>query len=185
VRVSFTAVRGPLFSGPLGGAAVLEAILRRLRGVGTTVVIGPLWLGETLSAEIPIVLLVEPEERDRARRIARRTAAAQRRLTVIVAGVDLPLALGSVDALLIENIAALEMPAASEWLSTLVPTLRAGGRLLTADVTEDPLEEARLAGLWLASALTHIAQERPRDGVVLTAGNAPSEALVRARFEAA
>jgi hypothetical protein len=178
-------VRGPLFSGPLGGAAVIEAILRRLRGVGSAVVIGPLWLGETLSAEIPTVLLVEPEERDRARRVARRAATAGRRLTVAVAGVDLPLHRGTVDAVLIESVATLDTPAAKEWLSSLIPTLRAGGRLIAADVTDDPVEEARLSGLWLASALTHIVQERPRDGVVLTAGHAPSEALVRARFEAA
>jgi hypothetical protein len=178
-------VRGPLFSGPLGGSAVLEAILRRLRGVGTTVVIGPLWLGDALAAEIPTVLLVEPEERVRARRTARRAAASGRRLTVVTAGVELPLARGAIDAVLIESVAALDMPAATEWLSTLIPTLRTGGRLIAADVTDDPAEEARLAALWLASALTHIAQERPRDGVLLTAGTAPAEALVRARFEAA
>jgi len=176
-------VRGPLFSGPLGSASVLEAILRRLRGVGTTVVIGPSWLGDTLSAEIPTVLLVEPEERQRARRLARRARAAGRRLAVVVAGVELPLAPGTVDALVIENVAALDTAESTEWLATLIPTLRDDGRLIAADVTEDPAEEARLASLWLGAALTHITQERPRDGVVLTAGRAPSPSIVRTRFE--
>ena len=34
-------------------------------------------------------------------------------------------------------------------------------------------------------ALTGIAQDRPRDGVVLTIGTAPAAALVKARFQAA
>lgn len=178
-------MRGPLFSGPLGGAAVLDAIVRRLRGARTTVVIGPPWLGETLAAELPTVLLIEPEERARARRIARRAAAAGHRLTVMVAGAELPLARGSVDALLIESVCTLAAPQAGEWLATLVPTLRDGGRLIAADVTEDPADEARLSALWLDSALTHIAQERPRSGVVLTMGRAPAAELVRTRFAAA
>jgi len=178
-------VRGPLFSGPLGGGAVLDALVRRLRGAGTVVVIGPLWLGETLAAEVPTILLVEPEERPRARRTVRRTTAAGRRLTVMLAGVDLPLARGSVDALLIDSVSTLAAPEAAEWLATLVPVLRQGGRLLAADVTEDPADEARLAALWLASALTDIAQERPRSGVVVTSGRAPAAELVRTRFQAA
>jgi len=182
VRVSFPAVRGPLFSGPLGGGAVLDALVRRLRGAGPVVVIGPLWLGETLAAELPTVLLVEPEERPRARRTVRRSTTAGRRLTVMVAGGELPLARGSVDALLIESVSTLAAPEAALWLATLVPVLREGGRLIAADVTEDPGDEARLAALWLASALTHITQERPRSGVVLTSGRAPAAELVRTRF---
>ena len=175
-------MRGPLFSGPLGAPVVLEAIARCLRGAGTTVVIGPPWLAETLAAEVPTVLLVEPEHRDRAQRVARRAGAAGRRLLVGVAGADLPLGPGTVDALLVESVASLEAAEADEWLSTLVPTLRLGGRLIAADVTEDPADEARLGALWLASALTHITQERPRGGVVLTSGRAPAPALLRTRF---
>jgi len=178
-------VRGPLFSGPLGGGAVLEALVRRLRGAGTVVVIGPLWLGETLAAELPTVLLVEPEERPRARRTVRRARAAGRRLTVLLAGVELPLAPGSVDALLIESVSTLAAPEAAEWLATLVPVLRPGGCLIAADATEDPATEARLAALWLSAALTHIKQERPRSGVVLTSGLAPAAELIRTRFQAA
>ena len=159
--------------------------MRRLRGAGPGGVFGPLWLGETLAAELPTVLLVEPEERPRARRTVRRTTAAGRRLTVMLAGVELPLARGSVDALLIESASTLAPGEAAEWLATLVPVLREGGRLIAADVTEDPADEARLAALWLASALTGITQERPRSGVVLTSGRAPAAELVRTRFPAA
>ena len=165
----------------------MDAILRRLRGLGTAVVIGPMWLGETLSAEIPTVLLVEPEERERARRTARRAGAAGRRLTVAVAGVDLPLAHGSVDALLIESVAALQAPEAAEWLSTLVPSLREGGRLIAADVTDDPADEA-LAG----RALARLGADPHRAGTAarrrdLDGGPRPRRrgAPVRTRFAAA
>ena len=171
---------------------MLDALLVRLRGAGNapgdapatapamTAVIGPLWLGETLSAEIPVVLLIEPEERARARRIARRAAAAGRRLTIVVAGVDLPLATGMADAVLIDSAAAF-----ARWTQALVPVLKPDGLLIAADVTDDPAVEARLAGQFLGAALTGIAQERPRDGVVLTMGRAPAAELSRARFEAA
>jgi len=186
-------MRGPLLSGPLGSASVLDALLVRLRSVGKTesktesktAVIGPLWLGETLAAEIPVVLLIEPEERGRARRVARRAGAAGRRLTVVVAGVELPLLPGTTDALVIESAAALGPDELARWTTALVPVLKPGGLLIAADVTDDPAVEARLAGQFLEAALTGIAQDRPRDGVVLTIGTAPAAALVKARFQAA
>lgn len=175
-------LRGPLLSGPLGATAVLEALLARLRGVGPVAVIGPLWLGEALAAEVPVLALFEPEQRPRARRIARRATTAGLRLGVVMAGGEVPLGKSSVGALVVEDASALEPRDAQDWMAALVPVLRAGGRLVAADVTEDPGVEARLAGLFLASALVGIAQDRPRSGVVLTSGRAPSEALVRARF---
>jgi len=178
-------MRGPLLSGPLGSASVLDALLVRLREAGKTAVIGPLWLGETLSAEIPVVLLVEPEDRGRARRVAKRAAAAGRRLTVVVAGVDLPLLPGSVDALVIESAAALSSDELARWTETLVPALKPGGLLIAADATDDPAVEASLAGQFLGAALIGIVQDRPREGVVLTIGKAPEAALVKARFQAA
>jgi hypothetical protein len=178
------AVRGPLLSGPLGASAVLEALLARLRGVGPVAVIGPLWLGEALAAELPVLALFEPEQRPRARRIARRSAAAGRRLGIVMAGGEVPLGTSSVSALVVEDASALDPHAAEEWMAALVPVLRAGGCLIAADVTEDPGVEARLSALFLASTLVGIAQDRPRDGVVLTTGRAPSADLVRARFGA-
>jgi hypothetical protein len=159
-------------------------LLARLRGVGPVVVIGPLWLGEALAAELPVLALFEPEQRPRARRIARRAAAAGRRLGIVMAGGDVPLGLSSVGALVVEDASALDPHEAEEWMAALIPVLRDGGCLIAADVTEDPAVEARLSALFLASALVGIAQDRPRDGVVLTSGRAPSEALVRARFAA-
>ena len=175
-------VRGPILSGPLGASGVLESLLRRRRGRGPVAGIGPLWLGETLAAELPVALLFEPEERVRARRIARRTAAAGRRLALVMAGVELPLGRASIGALVVDDAATLEADAVASWMAALVPTLRPGGCLVSADVTDDPAVEARLAGLFVASALTGVAQDRPRDGVVLTVGRAPAQGLVRARF---
>jgi hypothetical protein len=175
-------VRGPLLSGPLGTVAVLDRLLTHLRGRGPTVVIGPLWLGETLAEELPVMLLFEPEDRARARRIVRRATTGKVRLGAVMAGVELPLGRGTAGALVIESASALEESAAADWMSALVPALQPDGLLIAVDVTDDPAVEARLGGLFLASALTHVAQDRPRDGVVLTIGRAPSAAMVRARF---
>jgi hypothetical protein len=177
-------MRGPILSGPLGSASSLEAILRHLEGARTVAVIGPLWLGEALSDRVPVLLLVEPEERDRARRVARRAAKAGRRLSIAVAGVELPLGAGTLDALLIESPSTLDPEAVARWMAALVPTLRQGGRLLAADVTDNPAVESRLAGLFLQAALMGITQDRPRDGVVLTVGLAPPPVVVARRFAA-
>jgi len=156
--------------------------MRWLRDAGPVVVIGPIWLAETLSAEVPTLLLVEPEERRRAQRVAKRAAAAGRRLTVVVAGVDLPLAPGSIGALLIEGASALESEAIARWMTALIPALRPGGRLLAFDATDNPELESRLTGLFLAAALRDLVQERPRDGVLLTVGVAPEAAITATRF---
>ncbi|MEO8211872.1 MAG: hypothetical protein ABI560_01715 [Myxococcales bacterium] len=175
-------MRGPLLSGPLGSATTLDAVAKSLGAAASVVVIGPLWLGEVLSTRVRVLLLAEPEEKPRARRAARRTAAAGQRLTVATAGVDLPLALGGVEALLVESASTLDAEAISRWMATLVPVLRPGGRLMALDATDDPAVEARLAGVFLASALGHIVQDRPREGVVLTVGTAPPATVISARY---
>ena len=154
-----------------------------LEAGGPVVIIGPLWLGEALSTKVPVALLIEPEERRRARRVARRAATAGRNLTIIVAGVDLPLGAGSVGTLVVDGAATLDADAVARWMAVLIPTLRPGGRLIAADVTANPAVEARLAGLFLSAALIEIVQERPRDGVLLTVGVAPARSLVAARFD--
>jgi hypothetical protein len=166
----------------LGRASTLDAIARLLDAAGTTVIIGPLWLGEVLSKRVRVLLLTEAQERQRARRAARRTKAAGHRLTVVLAGVDLPIVGASVDALLVEGASTLDVEALGRWTATLVPALRPGGRLITADATDDAAIEARLAGGFLAAALTQITQERPRQGVVLTTGVVPAAPIVAARF---
>src|SRR6185503_3683148 len=98
----------------------------------------------------------------RARRVTRKAVAAGHRLVVALAGADLPLGPGTVDALVVESAATLDEEGALRWLSALVPTLRPGGRVLAADATDDPAAEARLSSLFLGAALTRIAQERPR-----------------------
>jgi predicted O-methyltransferase YrrM len=175
-------MRGPLLSGPLGSARSLDAILRWLDRADRIAVIGPLWMAEALSSEVSLLLLIEPEERQRARRVVRRARTAGHRLIVVLAGVDLPLAQGTIDTLLIESASTLEAAALARWLATLVPLLRSGGRLIAVDATGNPAAEARLAGQFLGAALTEIVQERPRDGVVLTVGLAPATAVVTARF---
>lgn len=144
--------------------------------------IGPLWLAEVLSGRFRVLLLVEPEERSRARRAARRAASAAHRFTVALAGVDLPLVPRSVDALLVESAATLDAEARARWFSSLVPVIRPGGRLIAVDPTHDVAVEARLAGLFLGCALTGIVQERPRQGVLLTVGVAPPASISATRF---
>lgn len=178
-------MRGPLLSGPLGSASTLEIVTRWLDQAATVVVIGPLWLGDVLSKRNRVLLLTEPEERQRARRAAKRASAAGQRLMVAVAGVDLPLRKGGADALLIEGASALDDEAVGRWLATLVPAIRPTGQLIALDATDDPSVEARLAGLFLGAALAQIVQERPRNGVVLTAARVPAASVVATRFPAA
>ena len=155
---------------------------RWIEAGGPVAVIGQLWLGATLAAKVPIVLLAEADERDRARRVARRAAAAGRSLTVVLAGAELPLARGSVGALLVDGAATLDEESFARWMEALVPALRPGGRLIAADATGSPAVEARLAGAFLAAALTEIVQQRPRDGVLITVGVAPPDPVVSARY---
>ena len=77
------------------------------------------------------------------------------------------------------------MPAAEaeRWIAALAPLLRPGGRLIAADATSSDAAAARVAGAFLAAALTDIVQEWPREGAVLTVGVAPAAAVVAARFD--
>jgi hypothetical protein len=183
-------MRGPILSGPLGSASTLEAIGRALGTAGTVVVIGPLWLGEVLSASVRVLVLTEGQERARARRAVRRAAKTVTHgkttpghgLTVALAGDDLPIRAGTVDALLIDGASTLDVDALARWMATLVPAVRPGGRLIAIDATDDPAAEAKLAGLFLAAALGEIGQVRPRVGVVLTAGTAPPAPVITTRF---
>jgi hypothetical protein len=108
-----------------------------------------------------------------------------RALEIALAGAELPMPLGSVNALVVENVAGLDAAAAEKWLGALVPTLRPGGRLIAVDATASTDAMARVAGVFLASSLMGLIQERPREGVVLTVGVAPSAAIMAARFPSA
>jgi hypothetical protein len=178
-------MRGPLLSGPLGGTACLEAIVR---WVGTPpparplVVLGPLWLGETLSQTVPVVMLVEGEDRPGVRRTRRRSGRSGRLFEVSLAGADLPLRPRSLQTVLVENVAGLEAEAATKWLHALAPLLHPGGRLIAADATASTTAMSRVAGAFLAASLVDLVQERPREGVVLTVGRAPAESIMAVRY---
>jgi hypothetical protein len=118
-------------------------------------------------------------------RARRRAVKAGKPLTIGIAGEALPLRRGALGALVIENVTGLSAEEASRWISALVPCLRPGGRLVAVDATGSPTAAARVAGVFLSAALVELTQEWPRDGVVLTAGVAPTAAVVEARFGSA
>ena len=178
-------MRGPLLSGPLGSAAALQAIARWTTGLvpdSPTVVLGPSWLGEALSANARVLMLVEPDHRAALARVRRRAARAKRPLQIALAAAELPLRPGSLGLLVVENVAGLPTDEAARWLAALAPCLRPGGRLLAADATSSTEAAARVAGVFLSAALVDIVQERPREGVVLTIGLGPAAAITAARF---
>jgi hypothetical protein len=175
-------MRGPLLSGPLGSATSLAAIARWLDGAGPVVVLGPVWLAETLAARAPVLFLDEPDDRRVLVRARRRADKAARPLTIGLAGAEVPLARASLGALVVENVAGLAAEEAARWVEALVPCLRPGGRLVAVDATSSPTAASRVAGVFLSAALIELAQEQPRDGVVLTVGAAPAAVVVDARF---
>jgi hypothetical protein len=175
-------MRGPLLSGPLGSAASITALGRWIAAAEPIVVLGPVWLAETLASAARVLFLDEPDDRRVLVRARRRAAKASRRLEIAVAGAELPLRRASVGALVIENVAGLAPDEAARWVAALVPCLRPGGRLVAIDATGSPEAAARVSGVFLSAALVEITQEWPRDGVVLTIGLAPSVPVVEARF---
>jgi hypothetical protein len=175
-------MRGPLLSGPLGSAASLDALARWLAGKGPVVVLGPVWLAEALAGATPVLFLDEPDDRRVLVRARKRAQKASRPLTLGIAGAEVPVRPASVGALVVENVAGLADQEASQWLASLVPCLRPGGRLVAVDATASHAAAARVAGVFLSASLVELIQEWPRDGVVLTVGAAPSPAVVAARF---
>ena len=175
-------MRGPLLSGPLGSAASLAALTRWLEGARPVVVLGPVWLAETLAEATPLVFLDEPDDRRVLVRARRRAQKVGRSLAVGIAGADIPIARGALGALVVENVAGLAADEAARWVAALVPCLRPGGRLLAVDATPSAAAAARVAGVFLSAALVELAQEWPRDGVLITAGVAPAAPVMRARY---
>jgi hypothetical protein len=176
-------MRGPLLSGPLGSAASLAALVRWVEGLGPVVVLGPGWLAEAIAAKTRVLFLDDPDDRRVITRARRRAQKAGRALDFGIAGADLPLRRGALGALVVENVAGLPTDEARRWVAALVPCLRAGGRLVAADATASPEAAARVSGVFLSAALIEIAQEEPREGVVLTAGTAPAPVVMGARFD--
>jgi hypothetical protein len=166
----------------LGSAPALAALLRWTEGRSPVVVLGPTWLAEVVAGSGPALGLVELGNRPTALRTRRRATKQGRPLTVALAADELPLRRGRLGALVVENVAGLAAEEAARWLAVLVPCLRPDGRLIAADATSSTDAAARVAGVFLASGLTDIVQEWPRDGAVLTVGLAPAAVVVAARF---
>jgi hypothetical protein len=182
-------MRGPLLSGPLGSQPSIEALLRWTAPApgaapdpAPVVVLGPPWLGAALAGGGRTLLLVEREARPQALRAARRARKETRPLDVALAAADLPFRPGTLSSLVVENVAGLPPEEGERWIAALAPMLRPGGRLIAADATSSDAAAARVAGHFLAAAMTEIVQERPRDGAVLTVGVAPVASVVAARF---
>jgi hypothetical protein len=91
---------------------------------------------------------------------------------------------GTVGAILVENLMDVEdQTAAEDLLIGLLPALRPDGVVASLDATKHQETEARLAALFLAAALTGIAQVRPREGALLTIGSAPAQEVTAVRAE--
>ena len=172
-------MRGPLLSGPLGSAATLARVCQIARERPPVIVLGALWLGQALAAEVPVTVLIEPDKRRAAVRALRRSQRKGARLTVLAAGEQIPFGPGSAGCILLDRVAEIaEGPATTGFLGRLAGVLRSEGVIVALDATRSRPAEARLAELFLAASLTRITQERPRDGALLTiGGRTPAEVL--------
>lgn len=135
-------------------------------------VLSSLWVASALAEEIPVIVLVEPDVRRAARRALARGSGTPGNLSVLTAAEDVPLRPGSVGTLVVESLTDIDDADARAFVAGLVPVLRPAGLLVSLDPTKDPTVEARVAGTFLSAALYDIAQERPREGALLTLGRA-------------
>ncbi len=138
-----------------------------------------LWLAAALAEEIPVIALVERDRAVAAARARGKARKAGQQLWPLVAAEDLCLRPGSAGALVIEALTDIE-DAAADYLIGLMPALRADGSVVSLDATKDPATEARIAGIFLAAALTGITQERPKEGALITVGQLPPAVVLAA-----
>ena len=139
----------------------------------------------TLSAALPVVMLVATDDRSAVKRARRRAHKAGRAFEIAIGGAEVPLRPSTVGAMIVENVSGLDAAAARRWIEALVPGLRPGGRLIAVDATSDVAAMARVSGTFLSASLIGLTQETPRDGVVLTVGAAPDARIMAARFSPA
>jgi hypothetical protein len=176
-------MRGPLLSGTLGSQATLGRVCSLVRERSPVIVLSTLWLAETLATEMPILALVEEEKRAAALRSHKRARKAGLPLTLVMAASELPLVPASVGVVLVDSLVDIEDPsAAAELLLGVLPTLQPGGIVISLDATKNPDLESRVSSIFLAASLAHIAQIRPREGALLTVGQAPHAAVTAARL---
>lgn len=161
---------------------MLERVCHIARERAPAVVLSALWLAERLAGQLPVTVLVEPDKRRGARRAVRRAAKDGQRLLIVAASEELPVAERCAGCVLVEGLSDIaDDQEAVHYLLRLAPALRPDGVVLALDATKSPAVEARMAGLFLAAALTGIAQERPRDGALITIGGPAPAPVVAAR----
>jgi hypothetical protein len=173
-------MRGPILSGAIGSPVTLRRLCQILRAKPPTAVLSSLWLGAAAAAEVPVLVMIEPDGVKATRRALRKAAEAGRRLSAAVAGEELPLSPGRAGSIVLESVTELEPRETIGYLIRLAAALRPEGVLIAVDRTKDPATEARLANAFLAAGLTGIAQERPREGALLTVGGAQHPAVLKA-----
>jgi hypothetical protein len=172
-------MRGPLLSGAVGSAVTLRRLSEILRAQGPTVVVRSPWLGLTLATELTVLALVPREAQAAARRRARRKSATQPPALFALSGAVLPLADGVAGSLVVADLAEIEPAALVGYLLETAALIRPGGVLVGLDRTKEAATEARIAGALLTAGFVGIAQERPREGALLSQG-CPPPAVVRA-----
>jgi hypothetical protein len=178
-------MRGPLFSGALGNPATLGRVCNLVREHAPVVVLSALWLAEVLASEFEVLALVEAEKHGAALRALRRARKLGHPLTIVTAASEVPLAAGSVGAVLVDSLVDIEeQPAARELIVALLPALKPDGIVVSLDATKSPTLEARVSEIFLAASLARITQIRPREGALLTTGIAPHAAVTAARVRA-
>jgi hypothetical protein len=176
-------MRGPLLSGAVGSAVTLRRLSEILRGQGPTVVVRSPWLGLTLAAELPVLALLPREAQSAARRRTRRKSAAQPPALFALSGAGLPLAAGAAGSLVVADLAEIDPAALVTFLLDTAALVRPGGVLVGLDRTKDAATEARIAGALLTAGFVGIAQERPREGALLSHGRPPPAAVREALLE--
>ncbi len=178
-------MRGPLFSGALGSPATLGRVCELVRAHAPVVVLSALWLAEALAGEFDVLVLVETDKRRAAARALRRARKLGHPLAVVIAAAEVPLAMGSVGAVLVDNLVDIEdQPAARDLIVALLPALKSDGIVVSLDATKSPALEARASEIFLAASVSGITQIRPREGALVTAGHAPHPAVIAARVRA-
>ena len=178
-------MRGPLLSGALGSPATLGRLCNLVREHSPVVVLSALWLAEVLSTEFEVLALVEAEKRNAGLRALRRARKLGHPLSLVLAAAEVPLAPGSVGAVVVDSLVDIEeQPAARDLIVALLPVLKPDGIVVSLDATKSPPLEARVSEIFLAASLARITQIRPREGALVTTGAAPHAAVTAARVRA-
>jgi hypothetical protein len=154
-----------------------------------------LWLAAALAEEFPVIAVVgtpdrsDPTVREDDRKAGRKAVrkASSRKsapqpgsLTVVLADEELPLGAGAAGAVVLAEMLPETPEVEAAELARVLPLVRAGGIVLRAEDTRKPETEAQLARSFLTLGITHITQDRPRDGALLTWGRTPHPAVLAA-----